>query len=252
MNYLIINGDCLSTLPKLKRGFFDLVFTSPPYWQLMEYGKLSGEFDNCSLHEYKNRLLKLSQMLSGLLKDTGLLVINIDRSRRVDGFIPFSGFEYISIARKAGFKLVDTIIWRGALKRNIGSPRFLEHMYEPIMIFAKTDSYHYQKEALNSTGFLSDLWSIYYDDPYDRSGIATYPVSLAVNIIRLCSPLHGNVLDPFLGSGSTIDACIRARRNCVGIEINPEYSKKANERCKSILFDNDILSLRDEQSSRRN
>jgi len=244
MNYLIINGDCLSVLPKLKKRFFDLVFTSPPYWQLMEYGKLSGEFDNCSLDEYKNRLLKLSYTLSGLLKETGLLVMNVDRSRRVDGFIPFSGFEYIPIARKVGFKLVDTIIWRGALKRKIGSPRFLEHMYEPIMIFAKSNSYYFQKESLKSKGLVSDLWDIYYDDPYDKSGIATYPVSLAVNIIRLCTPLHGNVLDPFLGSGSTMDACIRARRNCVGIEINPEYCEKAYERCKSILHSDDVLFLR--------
>ena len=215
-------------------------------------GKLSGEFDNCSLHEYKNRLLKLTHMLSGLLKVTGLLVINIDRSKRVGGFIPFSGFEYIPIARKAGFRLVDTIIWRGALKRKVGSPRFLEHMYEPIMIFAKSNKYYFQKGSLNSKGLVSDLWDIYYDDPYDKTGVATFPTSLAVNVIRLCSPLHGNVLDPFLGSGTTMDACIRTRRNCVGIEINPEYCWNSYERCKSILFDNDILSLRDEQSSRRN
>ena len=112
------------------------------------------------------------------------------------------------------------------------------------MIFAKSDSYYFQKEALSSTGFLSDLWSIQHDDPYDRSGVATFPVSLAVNIIRLCSPLSGNVLDPFLGSGTVIDAAVRTRRNCVGIEINPDYCKKAYERCKSILHSDDALSLR--------
>lgn len=63
---------------------------------------------------------------------------------------------------------------------------------------------------------------------------ATYPLDLIIPLIKAGCPKNGIVLDPFFGSGTTAVACKQLHRNFIGIELNPDYIKIAEERIKNI------------------
>lgn len=66
--------------------------------------------------------------------------------------------------------------------------------------------------------------------PYGGAHFAVFPVALIEPCILAGAPVDGVVLDPFVGSGTTAVACMRLKRKCVGIELNPEYLELARKR----------------------
>jgi len=74
-------------------------------------------------------------------------------------------------------------------------------------------------------------------EPYDRlpGSIATFPVELVAALMLLGSKKNNWILDPFLGSGTTMDTAIRLKRNCLGIEINKDYCKLSYNRCEKLV-----------------
>lgn len=75
------------------------------------------------------------------------------------------------------------------------------------------------------------VWTI-TTKPFKEAHFATYPEALIEPMIKAGCPVGGLVLDPFLGSGTTAVACKELGRNYIGIELNPEYVKIAEERLK--------------------
>jgi len=75
-----------------------------------------------------------------------------------------------------------------------------------------------------------DVWKI-PTQPFPEAHFATFPEALVRRCIKCACPENGWVLDPFVGSGTTIKVAIEERRNCIGIEIVPEYIKMAMRRC---------------------
>jgi DNA modification methylase len=83
---------------------------------------------------------------------------------------------------------------------------------------------------------LRDVWTI-ATKPYPSAHFATFPPKLIEPCIKAGCPEGGTVLDPFLGSGTTAEVCRRLGRDCVGIEINPEYVELAQKRlAQGVLF----------------
>jgi len=77
------------------------------------------------------------------------------------------------------------------------------------------------------------VWSV-NTKPYSGAHFATFPEKLIEPMVLAGCPEGGVVLDPFFGSGTTGVVAIRNRRNYIGIELNPEYIKLANDRIQSI------------------
>lgn len=75
-----------------------------------------------------------------------------------------------------------------------------------------------------------DVWQI-ATEPYPDAHFATYPTALVRPCIRAGCPVGGTVLDPFLGSGTTMLVAHQEGRDCIGIELNPEYAALARKRC---------------------
>jgi DNA modification methylase len=87
-----------------------------------------------------------------------------------------------------------------------------------------------REEDLN---FCPDFWAI-NTEPFPDAHFATFPTELVRRCIKAGCPEDGVVLDPFVGSGTTIKVAIEERRNVIGIEIVPEYVEMAEKRCNLI------------------
>lgn len=74
---------------------------------------------------------------------------------------------------------------------------------------------------------------------------AIYPVSIIQEFLYLLTRRGGVVLDPFMGSGSTAEACKRAGRNYIGIDINPDYCAFARERVAKLELQPELGGIHD-------
>jgi DNA modification methylase len=163
-------------------------------------------------------------------------------------------FQLHSICDKYGIFL-SLIIWK-----NTASGSYKDRywrFYQPILFFAKSDNHIFntyadtQKKARWSPrpqrGQIGDIWT---DIPFVYSGSIHHkeaiidkktnkkihptqmPEKLIERIIKFSSNEGDTVLDPFLGSGTTLVACQKLNRNGIGFEINPEYEAIIRDRLK--------------------
>jgi len=247
MNYVIINKDCLKVLPLIKDKYADCVFTSIPYYHVKTYGNIKGELDEGSVSNYKFRLNILFKELYRILKDNGLFCLNVGNGTRIDNQWSIVTWDIYNLAINY-FKIVNTVVWVDSNRRHSTSDKLLVSKYEPIFILSKTDNYKFNKDSLEPK-YRNDVWEINYisgietKDTYSHSGIATFSVELAMNIIKLCTNEDDIVLDPFLGSGTTMEASARLRRNCLGIDINRTYCENSYNRTKQFLCPEDKIEL---------
>ena len=107
--------------------------------------------------------------------------------------------------------------------------------HEHLFMFAKAKSYFYDGRARRGVNDrnLRSVWSI-NTTPGKYGHIAPFPEALASPCIALSSRVGDLVLDPFIGSGTTAVAAVRAGRRFVGIELNPAYAQTAEERIRSV------------------
>ena len=248
MNYYLLNNDCLKVLPTLKDKQVDLVVTSPPYYHVKKYSGVQGELDEGTVSSYSTKLYTLFKEFNRILKDNGVLCLNIDNGKRnEDGSYTISSWDIATLEGATNLKLINTIIWYDKVRRPSSSDYLLSHKYEPIFIFAKSKNITFNKDLLEPK-YRQDVWELNYSSSisqalYDRSGIATFPVSLTDNLIKLYSNERDTVLEPFMGSGTTLESCIRLKRNFIGTEISKEYFNNCVNRAKQFIHIDDSLKV---------
>jgi len=241
LRYCLIQGDCRRMLRYIKPESIDQIITSPPYYMQAKYGGVEGEKGTKgTLQQYIRDLLEVFIQCHRVLKPTGLFMLNIDNAKRQEGFTELSPWDWIPPLRQIGFKLIQTLIWVDRGRRELKHPKILDHHYEPIFILAKDRDYTFNWQPVASL-YAGDVWEITNPrkddieegraDLWDRSGIATFAVELITQLVTLGSKAGDTILDPFLGSGTTMDVAQRLGRNCIGIEINMGYCKTIMERC---------------------
>jgi len=240
--YLLIEGDCRKALLYVKPESIQQIITSPPYFMIAKYGGGQGEIGTRgTLEQYIKDLTEVFQQLFRVLKPNGTFMLNIDSARREAGLLPFSAWEFIPILKEIGFDLTQTIMWVDRGRRVIYNSRILNHHYEPIFILSKGNNFLFNWEAVPEQ-YRGDVWEIqgcylFQDtedeklDMWDKHGVATFPVELVTQLIRLGSNPNDTVLDPFLGSGTVMDVAQRTGRNAIGIEINMDYCERIMKRC---------------------
>ncbi len=133
--------------------------------------------------------------------------------------------------QKRGWTLRSDIIWNriNAFAEPTARDRpFRQH--EHIFLFAKTRFYSYDRSQLPG----QDIWNI----PIERNTIIEHNAAFPSELVRRCilsgSPVGGYVLDPFVGSGTTIDVSRKLKRHCVGIDLSQQY---VQELTKHLLSD---------------
>lgn len=242
----IIVGDSRS-MDEIEDSSVDLIITSPPYWQLKDYGTPDQIGYNHSYEEYINHLNLVWSECYRVLKNGCRLCINIgDQFARSVYYgrykvIPIRT-EIIKFCETIGLDYMGAIIWQKPTTMNttggatiMGSfpyPRngIIKIDYEFILIFKKPGEPPRPSKEIKELSKLSkEEWNEYFSGHWNFAGerqkdhLATFPIELPKRLIKMFSFVGDTVLDPFLGSGTTALASINLNRNSVGYEINEDF-----------------------------
>lgn len=242
----------------LKPESVHLVVTSPPYWTLKEYRESEAQMG--FIADYDDFLAELDKVWRGcfraLVPGGRLIVVvgDVCLSRRKNNgrhtVVPLHA-SIQEHCRLMGFDNVQGIIWQkianAAYEVENGSS-FLGKPYEPNAVIKNDVEYILMQRkpgGYRSPSVATRIMSVVSEENYQRwfrvvweglTGASTknhpapYPVELAERLIRMFSFVGDTVLDPFLGTGSTVVAAARCGRNSVGVEVDPHYYMMALKR----------------------
>jgi site-specific DNA-methyltransferase (adenine-specific) len=224
-----------------------LVITSPPYWQLKDYGRKDQIGFNDSYEDYINHLNLVWKECYRVLHQGCRLCVNIgDQFARSVYYgrykvIPIRT-EIIKFCETIGFDYMGAIIWQKVTTCNttggatiMGSfpyPRngILKIDYEFILLFKKGGvAPRVSKQVREQSRLTREEWNEYFSGHWNFSGekqdkhLAPFPEELPRRLIKMFSFIGDTVLDPFLGSGTTSIVALKLHRNSIGYEINREY-----------------------------
>jgi DNA modification methylase len=223
----------------------DLVVTSPPYWDLKDYFK-EGQIGQESYPEYLDRMDSVWTECFRKLKESGSLWININI--RVKNNKPILlPKDFINQCRKIGFSYKGILIWH----KSSGIPtndKNIVDRHEYVLVFSKCKDLTINEKIYSFADYKNKIingglfWNInrkagsvgkHYIHP------AIYPTDLVARIVQSCTNENQVILDPFLGSGTTLIASILANRSCYGCEYNEGFK---NLICNRIQTDIGLLS----------
>ena len=225
----------------------DLVVTSPPYWQIKDYGTTAQIGYGQSLHEYLHDLTHVWAECARVLKPGRRLCINIgDQFARASVYgrykvIPLHA-EVIAQAASVGLDYLGAIIWQKKTTMQtsggaviMGSFPYppngiVELDYEYILLFKKPgDPPRPTSEQKRASVLTKEEWKQFFAGHWTFGGVrqggheAMFPDELPRRLIRMFSFAGEMVLDPFLGSGTTAKVAAEWGREAIGYEINREF-----------------------------
>ncbi|MBL7148851.1 MAG: site-specific DNA-methyltransferase [Candidatus Cloacimonetes bacterium] len=239
-HHKIIFGNCMK-MEEIQNESIHLIVTSPPYFNApFDYKNLFDNYD-----QYLGVLKKVAKEMFRVLQQGRIFVLNID-DMLIDGVKYPIVADAIKIFQNAGFKYRDRIMWKkpdgylrisrrsGVLLKNPYPMYFYpDNLLESIIIFQKgkfdyrSKSQNIRKSSIIDTkefqknGWYKTLWEITNVLPGSllEKNIAAFPEEIPYRIIKLFSYVGETVLDPFLGSGTTMKVAKKLNRNSIGIEI---------------------------------
>jgi site-specific DNA-methyltransferase (adenine-specific) len=245
-HHRIILGDSRA-MTEVNDGSVHLIVTSPPYWQLKDYGHENQIGFNDTYEDYINNLNLVWSECYRVLYPGCRLCVNIgDQFARSVYYgrykiIPIRT-EIIKFCETIGFDYMGAIIWQKVTTVNtsggatiMGSfpyPRngIVKLDYEFILLFKKLGkSPKPTPEQKESSKLTTEEWNEYFYGHWNFPGekqnqhLAAFPEELPRRLIRMFAFPGETVLDPFLGSGTTSLAARNLMRNSIGYEINKEF-----------------------------
>lgn len=242
----IIIGDSRH-MEEVKNESVHLVITSPPYWQLKDYGVKDQIGYNDSYQDYIDNLNKVWKEGYRILHPGCRLCINIgDQFARA---IIYGRYKVIPIrteitkyCESIGFDYMGGIIWQkvttckttggASVMGSYPYPRggIIKIDYEFILVFKKLGKDpKVSKELKEMSKLTPEEWNEYFNGHWNFPGqkqnghIAMFPLELPRRLIKMFSFYGDTVLDPFLGSGTTSRAALELGRNSIGYEINKGF-----------------------------
>ena len=258
----LFEGDALKTLRKLPNESVNCVVTSPPYFWLRDYG-VDGQIGlEETVDEYVANVCDVFQEMNRILRRDGLAFLNLGdtyysgkgepkapdkkSSKRRFGLraVDRSGGLGIGIQRKSligipwrvglrlmhsGWVLRSTIIWH----RDNRLPEYVRdrpsRSYEYIFMLARDRRYHFDSLPLIDMNVEQDVWTI---SAGTKGSIDTapFPDELVTRCLKIGCKNKGVVLDPFMGSGTTVQVAIEEGHFGVGIDLNEDFCKHVAEK----------------------
>ncbi len=212
--YRIIEGDSLKVLPSLPSESVDLVVTDPPYGISYHSGyyKNGNPFDKI-IGDDKPTFSFIKDCLRVLKNNSALFC-----------FCRIDVFPQLFNELKDFY--VNTIVWvkdnwsAGDLTSNFGN------QYELIVYAIKG------RPKIRGKRY-SNVWQFPRVTATELSHPTEKPVDLIERLVKTLSDEDNIILDPFLGSGTTMLACRNLNRSCIGVDISPNYSLLSSKRTQS-------------------
>lgn len=250
----VLHGDARMCAESLEAESVNCIVTSPPYYWQRDYEVVGQIGHEPTIEAYVEALALLFDALKPALANDGLLFLNLGDTyysakgrphgrddkhngrqmmrkhlRAVDG--PGLGLPRksmigipwrVAIALQSrGWTLRSSIIWQrpGTLPEPTAHDRPWR-TYENIFMFSKGPKYYFNRDALADE---EDIWKLVARPENPGSHFAPYPRELVQRCLSVgCKP-RGVVLDPFVGSGTTMLAGLQSGRPAIGIELNKKY-----------------------------
>lgn len=241
-------GNCLDLMQELPDDCIDLTVTSPPYDNLREYKGYSFDFE------------PIAEQLYRITKPGGVIVWIVNDGT-IKGSESGTSFKQALYFKECGFNLHDTMIWNKDTF-NFPDPTRYGQCFEYMFVFSKgkpkainkiadrknkwagaivhgtsrnTDGTTFRKANHNKTevkefGERFNVWNMPTEKANKTGHPAVFPMQLAKDHILSWSNEGDIVLDPFLGSGTTVIAAIELKRHYIGFEISEEYFEIACKR----------------------
>jgi DNA modification methylase len=156
--------------------------------------------------------------------------------------------DVLRIARDIGWHYHSTIIWNeGTISRRTAWGSFQSasapYVITPVETIAVLYTDRWKKESKGISdisreefiAWTNGLWTFSGESKKRVGHPSPYPLELPFRCIRLFSFIGDRILDPFLGSGTTLVACHRLQRKGIGVEIDAQYCRMAEERIRKEL-----------------
>ncbi|MFA4849710.1 MAG: site-specific DNA-methyltransferase [Methanoregula sp.] len=238
---LIINDSVFDTKLIDPRSV-DLIITSPPYNVDIEY---NTHDDTISYPEYKKFSKKWMAQCYEWLKDDGRFCLNIPLDKNKGGHQSV-GADLTQIAQEVGFKYHTTIVWNeGNISKRTAwgswQSASAPHVISPVELIIVLYKSEWKKTSgskisdIEKQDFLdctNGLWKFNGEKKKRIGHPAPFPVELPRRCMKLFSFKDDIVLDPFLGSGTTLVASYVNDRKGIGIDIDAHYCQIALNRLK--------------------
>lgn len=265
----------------LENESVDLVVTSPPYPMIQMWDELFSSLNsriNDALHSGRSddafelmhdELDKVWFELFRVLKNGGFACINIgDATRTIEKkFQLFPNHaRIITGCKKAGFDVLPEILWRkqtNAPNKFMGSGMLpagayvtLEHEYVLILRKGEKRVFQTENEKINRrvSSYFWEERNIWFSDLWDLKGVkqgmnnkktrersAAFPFEVAYRLINMYSVKGDVIIDPFLGTGTTMLAAIASARNSIGVEVDENFNEDISQ--KILLSEEEINSF---------
>jgi site-specific DNA-methyltransferase (adenine-specific) len=239
----VLNEDALEGIAKIPDDSVDLVLTDPPYCLGKDYGNNSDKLDPEAYLEWSKQWI---DAVIPKLKPNGCLYI----------FLTWRYSPEIFCYLKKKLLMLNEIIWDRRVPSMGGSTRRFSSVHDTIGFFAKSKDYHFDidairipydeetKKARSRSIFVGKKWLEVGYNPKDVWSVSRLhaihaereehptqkPLEIIERMVKASCPVHGVVLDPFMGSGTTAVAAHRLKRHFIGFEINPDYCEVIRKR----------------------
>ena len=236
---IIINDNILSTTQLSNLGI-DLIVTSPPYNVDINY---NSHDDMMSYKNYLDFSFNWMNRCYDFTKDDGRFCLNIPLDKNKGGHQSVCA-DLTTIAKRIGWKYHSTIIWNeGNISRRTAwgswmsaSAPFVIAPVEVIIILYKKRWKKISGTKINDItkeefmAWTNGLWTFTGESKKRIGHPAPFPVELPKRCIKLFSFVKDVILDPFVGSGSTLIAAQLTGRKCIGVDIDESYCELSKNR----------------------
>ena len=242
-------GDSRNLLKTIPDGSVKLVVTSPPYNIGKPYGKYK---DKIPLNEWKELISDITKEIYRILTPDGSFFLNLSpvpfgEDKEILP-LPYIGYD---IMKATGFYIRNIITWTFNNMQNC--VKRLSGRYENI-VWGVKDLNHYilnldavriayisqnDKRLEGGSGRNpTDVWYFNRVNNMTKSKLGlshptVYPIEMIERIINMSSNIGDTILDPFLGSGTTVVAAIKLGRKGIGFELDQTYESEILKRIKN-------------------
>ncbi len=234
-NIKILEGNSIDIMQKLESESIDLVVADPPYNLGKNYG---NNHDLKGFEEYLHFSRNWLKTAHEKLKPNGTIYVFMG--------VRFISYLYHILDQEIGMFFNSWITWH--YTQGIGKTRGFSPRHDDILMFTKSEDFkfnlddvripqkYYRKRNNMAGANPGDVWQfshVHYSNPEREEHPTQKPEGLIERIILTSSDENDLILDPFLGSGTTARVCQQLGRNCVGIELNPEYIRMSKKRLEN-------------------
>lgn len=230
---IVLCGDAVEEMSKLPDKSIDLITADPPYNLNKNYG---NSRDNLKFNEYLDFSRRWLTQAKRILKDGGSIYLFMG--------VRYISYVYVILEQEMKLAFNSWITW--FYTQGIGKTKGFSPRHDDILFFTKHPrNYTFNLDAVRvpqkfyrsvnnmrgaNPGNVWQFSHVHYCNENRRSHPTQKPEGLFERMILASSHVGDTVLDPFVGSGTALRVCQQLGRNCIGIDINPDYVDMAKKR----------------------